>query len=940
MQLIKSASSRSPSRIFSLLLHRDRSVSKTMAISRACVACSFLLLVSVPFLQQLVEADNLTESTDFDQLQKTQSKCESSVPCMCHRLALPVGGSGTASSVFEESISSFLLISYFFLEWESAVLSAAGGREREKKKRLTGSDYDYAEKAEDSFHLGRSAWAKTREERSQRLTMVRREGSSFSNGNKPMEPSDASDREEELRTVVGRKRLKLPRKFLEDCYSVKQASVPRKLRSAMKKPSWESPLLSMPSSKKPKYLIQGGESPKKDSARRTKKHGISRMAFSGLISKDEEEAVEALYSLAGARPTCSSRAGQESAGDDTSAIPGEICTTDSAFEAAEEQLKCSAPSHNEERLCEENGGSRSPNEPISDQEPKLLDLEPFREADRGAETILQAASSHSCCENHELHASCNVMLAAEPTLDSRINQPAKTDMLPLPRKEEQKEVSVHTNQLDLNHKIEDSQSRETGSGECWLPIEKVPKRSAHMMSEKKCVKHVFISHLIRTLQMSLSKDEPVLHPRLNVLQDISNQVFAGMISSDSSRNLCGARNVTRQKIRHSQRPKLSFLKNEGCNFSSLSNSIGEPNQTPSPSYLHSVAQQQIMSMSLPTSKTYYSHSYPDQLSGFTASHQMPSYLGNSGRLLLHGGTMVFPKEKRHQQMVWAGQLASAHFEPMGSMKAIAQLSSGESMGAEAAAWIKRAEIDTRAPFRSVREAVSLFADRVIAGEVYARSPKDKAKYKYVDNGEANNCGGGALRGNEGDVSAELEETRQRLRKAREEGLLMESCLSSLKEELERTKQELLQLKTNTTDFSSSSSPSSLKHPTTEEEEESDEIAEHVKFMEDRLTNRLGSLELQGLPPHGTTGSNSGAKNSCDKVEFQKKRYVTFASPPSLDHQVVVVSESSDSILQRHPSLRQEAEKKHKKNKKPLIPLIGAIFSRNKRSHPVARHQFS
>lgn len=88
----------------------------------------------------------------------------------------------------------------------------------------------------------------------------------------------------------------------------------------------------------------------------------------------------------------------------------------------EEELKCSVPSHNKERLSEETTGGRSPDGPTTHQEPKLLDFELFRkEAGSGAETDLQATPSHSRSEKscHELHVSCNIKLAAEPTLESQ-----------------------------------------------------------------------------------------------------------------------------------------------------------------------------------------------------------------------------------------------------------------------------------------------------------------------------------------------------------------------------------------------------------------------------------------------------------------------------------------------------------------------------------------
>jgi len=140
------------------------------------------------------------------------------------------------------------------------------------------------------------------------------------------------------------------------------------------------------------------------------------------------------------------------------------------------------------------------------------------------------------------------------------------------------------------------------------------------------------------------------------------------------------------------------------------------------------------------------------------------------------------------------------------------------------------------------------------------------------------------------VEAELEETRENLQRAKEESMVMAHCLSSLQEELERTKEELQQLKQRETE----------KHPVESE-------IEDVKFVENLTTFGVKSSRFDE-----------------EKMEFQKKRYVTFANPPSVSH--MMLPQQGVEKLERHPSLR--------KKKKSLIPLIGAIFSRKKGSQEV------
>lgn len=64
------------------------------------------------------------------------------------------------------------------------------------------------------------------------------------------------------------KKFKLPRKFLKDCNGVDHASVPRKIRSAVKKRGRES---IFGDSEKVNHRMNGMESPQKDGIKKSKK---------------------------------------------------------------------------------------------------------------------------------------------------------------------------------------------------------------------------------------------------------------------------------------------------------------------------------------------------------------------------------------------------------------------------------------------------------------------------------------------------------------------------------------------------------------------------------------------------------------------------------------------------------------------------------------------
>ncbi|KAI3808406.1 hypothetical protein L1987_24357 [Smallanthus sonchifolius] len=192
----------------------------------------------------------------------------------------------------------------------------------------------------------------------------------------------------------------------------------------------------------------------------------------------------------------------------------------------------------------------------------------------------------------------------------------------------------------------------------------------------------------------------------------------------------------------------------------------------------------------------------------------------------------------------------------------------------------RVEIDTRQPFKSVKEAVLLFGEKVLVGEVYAHKLKEMGSTGRENIQRAK--------------TVVLEEKKQILESSNDEAKLMAYYLMSLKQQLEETKSELDQLKSTRGSYPSD-------HPPVDRE------IEEIKFMEN-------PKPAQVRPP-----IEDKHKPDDDNLFELKEDSDKFKTPPT-------------KVIVEVPKMQERSAssfKIKKAKKKTLIPLLSGIFSKTK-----------
>lgn len=197
-------------------------------------------------------------------------------------------------------------------------------------------------------------------------------------------------------------------------------------------------------------------------------------------------------------------------------------------------------------------------------------------------------------------------------------------------------------------------------------------------------------------------------------------------------------------------------------------------------------------------------------------------------------------------------------------------------------------VDTSRPFRSVKEAVAIFGERLLLGEMYSPSPKPAYVYDVVPNQEA------AWKYSSSSSASPIINPKSE----NNQNLLFDT-LKKLEAELEETKVELKLLK--------------------ERESETEVALASLNAELHKNMSKLAKAEAAAA-----TNALIANRNREVREEAERKRELTIRMEDS-------------ATLAHILSLREEGyfggkvQEKKAMKKKPIIPLVGDLFSRKKRS---------
>ncbi|KAK8580830.1 hypothetical protein V6N13_143886 [Hibiscus sabdariffa] len=522
-----------------------------------------------------------------------------------------------------------------------------------------------------------------------------------------------------------------PKKFCYDCNVVNHASVPRKLRSAMKKRSCESISPHLPDSNKTNHTLGGVEVHRKDGLKKPRfnlKQGEldwSRKAtVSGPITKDEEEVVETLYALAGMFPDGDSMDKNKINGEPLEVKASAPPETVTAIEVKNEDTNT---------VCHPQGAEIVPpstledsthdaaklnafNGTTSEDQPDMPDCrKPHFEPDSiGSQMMPSGSISFLARSETEADKSSCIpgvpRVLSELTLKTGLKQQLVTDLFE--RKAEMAfEVTAAESQMAQRHIIEEPRkiglalwqnlaldsftpgSSKTCSLESSSLTEKVSKDTMGRKSTKRCVTHVYISCLIRNLQLhnkdSILQQPLQLKPSTGLNQtallypqdsDHLRNAINGNIPSSCSGNSATNRNdcepksgILQPKMVYREQPQVASASGRNTSnkqthdFLSLStgdirvevksNSTKVGNAIESLSqlqgkvpYLHSFQQHQsLVPFSIPAT------CYTDHLSTATATQQVQPQLPQYGSNPFSASPYMSHSGVTKQQLLWAAQ---------------------------------------------------------------------------------------------------------------------------------------------------------------------------------------------------------------------------------------------------------------------------------------------